>query len=275
MIKYFKLINQYVLRKKTLLILFLTAVIPSLLAGLFMTPFHEVSVFLNPDAFLNMSFLGIYWKMSGYGHGWFLPLVALVVFALMVTVLVATVDRHMRLGDLRFRNPLRRLNENIWVVLPVFIAFLLIKEVFDIVLSLVIYLCLPMDRAVFVPVLCVVYLLFYFGFSVIIAFFVNWVPHSFDTGLSAPKSLASSVRLTSGHLMSLTLTIFMGVAPMALVSAFGLFVGEITRILLSSAIYLVLSIFFVVMMYVVYYDTTGIEREDINVVDIWDKKRKI
>lgn len=276
MIRYLKLITQYAFKKKTALVLFLTAIVPSMIAGVFLTPFSEVSVFSNPDKFRNMNFMEIYWRASGYGTGnWFLPLLSLVLFTMMVTLLVATVDRHMRIGDLRFRNPLRRLNENIWVVIPVFVAFLLIKEVFDIALSLMIYLCLGLDATLFTPILALCYLIAYFGFSVVIALLVNWVPHSFDTGLSAPKSLASSVKLCGTHHMSIALAIFIGIVIISTMMSFAIMAGELVRILLSALSYYSLSIYFVVMMYVVYYDITGIEREDINVVDIWNKKNYV
>lgn len=276
MLKYLRLITSYIFKRKTAFILFVTAVIPSLIVGIFMTPFSEVDLLINPQSYVGASFWGIYWKVSGYGYGsWLFSFLSLILLVMMLTLLVATVDRHMRIGDLRLRNPLTRINENIWVVLPVFVAFILFKEVFDIALSLVCYLCLPLNESVYAPVLGIFFVIFYFIFSVIIAFFVNWVPHSFNTGLTAPKSLASSLKLASGHLFNLALTIFVGIIVTVVVMTLGIMAGGITKVLLSAISYFALSIYFVVMMYVVYYDTTGLEREDINTVDIWDKKHGI
>ncbi len=272
MLRYLKLIFKYVMKKKTFFILALSAVIPSLIAGIALLPFAEMSVFNNPDTYENMSFLGIYWRMTGLGSFWFLKILALLLLCMMLTVLIATVDRHMRLGDLRFRNPLRRINESIWVVLPVFIAFVLFKEVFDILMSLLTYLCLPLEPALYYGVTGVGYVVIYFVFSLLISLFVMWTPHSFNTGLSAPKSLASSMRLAGGHVVSLGFTIFLGILPLALLSLAGIAAGGIATVLTSSICYFVLSIYFVVLMYVVYYDVTGIEREDINTVDFWEKK---
>ncbi len=276
MFKYLKLITRYCFKRKTAFILFVTAVVPSIIAGIFMTPFSEVGLLINPQSYTNVNFWDIYWKVSGYGYGgWLFSFLSLILLVMMLTLLVATVDRHMRIGDLRLRNPLTRINENIWVVFPIFVAFILIKEVLEVTLSLVCYLCLPLDESVYAPVLGMFFVVFYFIFSLIVAFFVNWVPHSFNTGLTAPKSLASSLKLVSGHLFNLALTVFIGIISIVVVMTLGIMAGGITKVLLSAISYFALSIYFVVMMYVVYYDTTGLEREDINVVDIWDKKHGI
>lgn len=275
MLRYLKLIANYCFKRKTAFILFVTAVIPSLLVAIFMTPFSEIALLFDKES-IKGNFLQIYWNVSGYGYGnWLLSFLSLVILVMMLTLLVATVDRHMRIGDLRLRNPLTRINENVWVVLPVFVAFILLKELFDIAICLMCYLCLPLESSTYVLVLCAFFVVFYFIFSVIIAFFANWVPHSFNTGLSVTKSLASSVRLATGNLFKLALTIFVGIVLSVVIMTFGIMVGGITKILLSAISYFVLSIYFVVMMYVVYYDTTGLEREDINNVDIWDKKHGI
>lgn len=275
MINYLKLFYQYLLKRKTFFILFLTAVVPSIIAGVALVPFSEMAVFVNPSAFRGMSFFSIYWHLTGYGSLWFLKFLALLLFCMMVAVLVATVDRHMRIGDLRIRNPLTRINENIWVVLPVFVAFLLIKEVFDILFSLIVYLCLPLDVTLGSSIMAIAYLAVYFGFSVVSSMLVMWVPHSFNTGLSVPKSLASSVRLASGHIINLSLMIFIGISVSAVLMLIGIAIGGVFTMLTSSITYFSLSIYFVVLMYVVYYDTTGIEREDINHFDIWDQKHDL
>lgn len=272
MIKFLQLNLGYIFKRKTFIILALTAIIPSLIAGVSLLPFSEVSVIANPSAFKGKNFLEIYWAMTGYGSSWFLKFLVLVIFSMMLTVLIATVDRHMRLGDLRFRNPLIRINESLWVVLPVFLTFVLMKEVFDVIMALVAYFVLPLNGVVMYGVLGVGYLVVYFLFSLLISIFVIWAPHTFNTGLSAPKSLASSVKLVDGHVFSLGLTVFVGLTPFAVLSCVGILAGGVITMLTSSICYFALSLFFVVLMYVAYYEISGIEREDINVVDIWDRK---
>lgn len=275
MLNYLKLFYQYLLRRKAVIVLFLTAIVPSLIAGIFLTPFSEMSVFVNPTAYRNMSFFSIYWEMTGYDSLWLLRFFVLLLYSMMVTVLIATVDRHMRIGDLRFRNPLTRINENIWVVLPVFVAFLLIKEIFDILFSLIVYFCLPLDVTLGSTIMAIAYVVIYYGFSTVASMIVMWAPHSFNTGLSVPKSLASSVRLANGHIVNLSLTIFIGISPAAILMLIGMIIGGLAVTLAAILVYVTLSIYFVVLMYVVYYDTTGLEREDINTVDIWDQKHDL
>ena len=276
MLGYLKLIANYCFKRKTAFILFITAIVPSVIASIFMTPFSEVELLFNQQTYKGANFFGIYWNVSGYGQvNWLLSFLSLVLFAMMLTVIVATVDRHMRIGDLRLRNPLTRINENIWVVVPVLLVFVLFKEVFDIAICLVGYFCLSLDSAIYTPVICAFYVVLYFIFSMIIALFANWVPHSFNTGLSVPKSLASSVKLATGHLFKIGFTIFLSIILSAVLMTFGSMAGGVVKTLTSAISYFILSIYYVVMMYVVYYDATGLEREDINNVDIWDKKHGI
>lgn len=272
MIKFLRLHLNYLFKKKTLIILALTAVIPSIVAGAVLLPFSEIAVFANPSAFKSKNFLQIYWALTGYGSSWFLKLIVLVLYSMMLAVLIATVDRHMRLGDLRFRNPFTRINESIWVVFPVFLTFVLIKEVFDVIFSLVIYLVIPINGTLMYGVLGVSYVVLYFLFSMLVSLFVIWAPHTFNTGLSAPKSLASSVKIAGGKFFSLGLTVFVGLIPFALLSYVGILAGGLAVVLTSSICYFALSIYFVVLMYVAYYEITGLEREDKNAINIWDRK---
>ena len=132
MINYLKLVCNYLFKKKTFLLLSATIVLPCILFGVFLRPMEELWVLANIDVARYMSFFDIYFHTTGFDTFPVITLLCLVLLACTIAVIVATVDRHMRIGELKFRNPLKRINENFWVVFPILFALILLKEIFDI-----------------------------------------------------------------------------------------------------------------------------------------------
>lgn len=276
MIRHLRLICNYLFKKKTLLLLCLTAIIPCLLMGVFLRPMEEVCILANVDAARGLSFFDIYLHTTGFDSFPISTLACLIVLACTIAVVVATVDRHLRIGELKFRNPLKRINENFWVVFPILLVLVLMKEIFDILALLFAYLWLSTTSGTLTLILILVsYALVYLVYIMLTSLLMMWIPHSLNTGLSVTKSLSSSVKTARGHITSMVLLISIPALLFAGVNFLGILAGGVVNMVTSAVTYFFFIIYLVVMMYVVYYDAMGYDREDLNNVSIWDKSKRV
>ena len=275
MIKYFKLIIEYLFDKRTFLLLALTALIPSVLIGVYMRPMEELFVFfeINEIRAGTVSFFDMYWRTTGFNNSPVLTFISLFVLLCAITVLVATIDRHMRIGELKFRNPFRRLNENFWVVFPILLVLIIVKEVFDILALLFVYLWISVTTGTTTLILMIASFVVVYGvFCLLMSFCVMWIPHTFNTGLSTPKTFSSSVKLAKGKVLSLTLMIVLPALIISVVNLAGIYFGGVVNMVSSTITYFVLTVYLSVLIYVAYYDAMGIDREDLKKVNIWKKR---
>lgn len=274
MIRYCKLIVEYLSNYRTWLILGFTALVPYLFAGLFLRPMEEMFVILNIREIgaLNVSFWDIYLRTTGFTTSPFMTFLSLLVLLCTVTVLVATVDRHMRIGDLKFRNPSRRINENFWVVFPILAVLIIVKELFDLLALLFAYLWISITTGSLTLVLIVVsYVLVYGLFCVVVASCIMWIPHTLNTGLAAFRTFSAAVKLVRGKIMTIALMIGIPAIFIAFMNLLGIALGGVANMVTATITYFLVSIYLIVMMYVVYYDTTELSREDLKKVSIWKK----
>lgn len=274
MIRYLKLAFNYLFRKKTLFMLCATAILPCILMGVFLRPMEELWILANIDVARGLSFFDILLHTTGFDSYPIPTLLSLVVLVCTIAVIVATVDRHLRVGELKFRNPLKRINENFWVVFPILVVLILMKEIFDILVLLFAYLWLSTTTGVLTSILILLsYGLVYLVYIVITALLMMWIPHSLNTGLSVARSLSSSVKTARKRLLSLTLMIAVPAIIIAGLNSVGIIYGGIVNMVTSAITYFFFMIYLIVTMYIVYYDTMGYEREDLKRVSIWSKSR--
>ena len=274
MIRYLKLAFNYLFRKNTFLLLSLTVLLPCVLFGAFLRPMEELCVIINVDTARNLSFFELYLHTTGFDSYPVLTLLSLVVLACTIAVVVATVDRHLRIGELKFRNPLKRINENFWVVFPILLVLILIKEIVDILALLFAYLWLSTTTGALTTVLISIsYLLVYATYVAFTAIFMMWIPHSLNTGLSVAKSLSGSVKTARAHAKSMALMIAIPAVIFVALNYLGIMVGGVVNMITSGITYFVFILYLVTTMYVVYYDTMGYSREDLNKVSIWDRSK--
>lgn len=274
MIKYLRLLCEYLFKKKTFLLLAGTVVLPCILFGVFLRPMEALWVIANVDTARLLSFFDIYLHATGFDSYPIPTLLCLVLLACTIAVVVATVDRHLRIGELKFRNPLKRINENFWVVFPILLALILMKEIFDVLALLFAYLWLATTSGALTTVLILLsYGLVYFVYIVLTALLMMWIPHSLNTGLSVARSLASSVKTARAHSVSMTMMIAVPAIVLAGVNFLGIWLGGVVNMVTSAITYFFFILYLIVTMYVVYYDAMGYEREDLNKVSIWDKSK--
>lgn len=274
MIKYLRLLGEYLFKKKTLLLLCATIVLPCILFGVFLRPMEELWIIANIDTARLLSFFDVYLHATGFDSYPIPTLLCLILLACTIAVVVATVDRHLRIGELKFRNPLKRINENFWVVFPILLSLILLKEVFDILALLFAYLWLSTTSGAITTVLILLsYGLVYFVYIALTALLMMWIPHSLNTGLSVARSLASSVKTARTHSVSMTMMIVVPAILLAGVNFLGIWLGGVVNMITSAVTYFFFILYLVVAMYVVYYDAMGYEREDLNKVSIWDKSK--
>ena len=137
MFKYVNIASRYMF--KTLPYFFFVALIPSVILGFFGTPFANVLYFYDnfdvPIKAMPIGFKDVLDDMFGYfDNGW----VLIAKFALslvFVSLIVGLMERHLRSGRFGFKHPIRRINDSMLALLPIFIAGLITQILFSLISS--------------------------------------------------------------------------------------------------------------------------------------------
>jgi hypothetical protein len=117
----------------------LVALAPAAFFGIFGAPLSNILFFYDHsniaiDA-MPYGFVKTLSDMFGYfDNGWIL-VTKFAVALIFISLIIGLMERHLRSGRFGYRNPLRRINESLLAVLPVFIAALIIQILFALMSS--------------------------------------------------------------------------------------------------------------------------------------------
>lgn len=116
---------------KTLPYFFFVALIPSVILGFFGAPFANILYFYDnfdvPIRPMPVGFKDVLDDMYGYfDNGWIL-ITKFALSLIFVALIMGLMERHLRSGRFGFKHPIRRINDSLLALLPVFIAGLVIQ----------------------------------------------------------------------------------------------------------------------------------------------------
>lgn len=201
--------------------------------------------------------------------GWPSALLSLFSFFVIVfctSLLLALIDKHMRIGKRTFNGIIGKLNDNILSTAFVTFLFAVIYEVWALIFSALSYVIFAA-----IPIAALQYVLFALLLSVggvallyVIALFYLWLPCMQITGFEAFEALRYSNQITEHvkHriISSICLAIVLGnifIVPAAI------FLPEIVVYVVMVVVYTFFFMLFVVQMEIIYFDAAQLEREDL------------
>lgn len=219
----------------------------------------------------DISWLQIFGAFSIYnftdGLSALFSLFSFLVIVLCASLLLALIDKHMRIGKRTLNGVLEKLNDNVLSTCFVTLLFSALYELWTVLFSSLAY-------GVFaIPNLAVQYILFIVlliaGFGVLlytVALFYLWLPCMQITGFKAFEALRYSNQMTEQVKRKLILSMLVSVVVLnILIVPTVIFLHEFSGLvfLISSIAYTLCFMLFVVRMEAAYFDAAQIEREDL------------
>jgi hypothetical protein len=193
----------------------------------------------------------------------FVAVVALVVFS---AILMALLDKHMRIGKRTFNGMLARLNENLLPTILVVVLLLVLYEVWTVLLTLLLQLTALLPSPFSYASAGFVFLMMHILLLSLIACIYLWMPCMQITGFKAFEALRYSYILVEPLRGKIVLSqIFSMFFAELLISASVLLLPrmEIVSIVVATVLYAFMIMQFCVRMQVVYFDREQIERQDL------------
>lgn len=218
---------------------------------------------------LHLEFVQIFHAVSTFNfHSWgafFTSALALVAMVLSGAMLMAFMEKHMRIGKRTLNGVFSKVNDNLVSSCGVCFLFVLIYEAWALIASALLFLVSRFGSLGIAYVLTVV---LFFGsqlvFHCIISIFYLWLPCMQMTGFRAFEALRYSYQLVSPVLWKVALGQFLGltVAEIGILLC-AYFAPSVVVLIVATLLYAILILSFCVRMQVVYFDRAGLERVDL------------
>ncbi len=193
-------------------------------------------------------------------------LTGIIVLVVCTAMLTAFLEKHMRIGKRTWNGLLSKVNDNIISTAGLILLFLLIYEVWALVLSALWYFVTGIPNTVVAYVLLVfVYLAMHFVLLYAMSSFYLWMPCVQITGFTAFDALTYSYHLLApvqfklvfGQLATLLLCEGLIGATVFLIQ------GELAGLIVASVLYTAIILIYSIRMLVVYFDRAQLERADL------------
>lgn len=263
--KYIKETLNYII--KNFLFLFVFALLPAVGHAFLRDNKTYLDFFLVVDKGKTPVFADVYrnFSMILTDHSW-LSIITVVVYLLTIPLALAMIEKHMRIGKKSFSGLFSRLNYNILSTTLLIGLFLIIYEIWSVVLSALIVLAGLIGGAASYILISLVIIAMYVVILYIVTPFFVWLPCVLVTGYKYSEGFVESFRLIDRKKNGIALAI-----------AFPLVVFNIIQIILKVCfgkvfvpvkfvIYVLYFVYYAALCFVVYFDLTDTER--------MDKKRK-
>ena len=199
------------------------------------------------------------------GERWYLGLIAVFAVFLLVCLVIAYVQRTMKVGGKSLKMPFIKMNETIIPVFLILIIFLLLFQLFALFASLLVDLLLRANPATYRILIPIILILLYTILFVVIILLFMAIPIMVVTGYRFREAISYSIKLSNKRVFKFTLAILLPIIFVVTLSVVLNFVTKIDalRIVLSGAIIWFILMYYPVLMMTTYYDITGMSRMDI------------
>ena len=201
------------------------------------------------------------WKAIVFG------IVGIIAIVLCVSLMMALMEKHMRIGKRTFNGVFSKLNDNLLSTSGYAVLLLVIYELWSLITAALLYL------AAQIPILPIAYVfavIVFLGMHFALLYSINiiylWLPCMQITGFKAAEALYYSNHLISpvrGHILcGQTLILFIMDALVYLCVLFA--PNPLVFTLFTCLLYALAIMIYCVRMQIAYFDLDNIERADIN-----------
>lgn len=200
---------------------------------------------------------------------WLFGIVSFICMALFMPMLLAFIEKHMRIGSRSFKGIWGRFNTNFLSTLFVGVLFLAMYELWSLIASGLVYGATLLFSGIAGTVAAI---LLYFAMLALIAYiasvFLLWLPCLLITGYNFVDALAYSNQLYAGKKGGLFLAVFLpcvvsGVVTLLVVGVFAPMHVQLPVFFIVEILFLLLMLYYSALMFVAYFRLTGEERADL------------
>ena len=284
--KYFKSTIDYI--KANWLSVLLHVLIPTALYTYFINPTSSFDYImeniktLNPDRAIDV-FLRI--NDSSYWSNWqyiVFYVVVLIGTLVVFSSFIGNIQNKMRYGKTiypGFMGVLKRTNENFFATIRAGIMLIIAMEFFALVMSLIIYFAIKVTS---IAALRIIIVCFIAAIIIALMFYgLAWVscalPNMTMRNEGIFKSISRSMEMVGKKQIKIFLSLFIPIVvsyiPLIVCSAFDIvydhLILTIIRYIVKFGFYLFSFAYYIILMYVVFFDINEIEREDLNLENKW------
>lgn len=257
--------------------LILLSALPAIGLTCWFSPSRIIWFICNYSQADTSSFQAIYRQLvwMDYKYSW-LIIIAFAVVAVCVSMIVGLVDNHMRTGQFSFGAELfkSRINYNIISVFKFLIACFCVFELYLVFAVTLIYLFSKLSYGVALAFIIICVLVLCAAMASSFALLLVWLPNMLHTGLSSSSAMELGVRQIAKKFIDVAVAIVLPAVPMFILMVVnGLVILKI-GFLLDCILYLIMVGYFIVLSETVFFEINGIERADLEKVDIWKKSFK-
>lgn len=257
------------------LALLLLAIIPSILISFSISPYSSLHFLRTYGSQDFSSFATVFLGVFGLTRASWISLFGFIFIPALLSVIMGAVERHMRIGEfnLGLNRLSSRLNFNFRTAF-IFASILFIIFVLDKFLQAAVFLLFSkiFEHTAAFALSIIWYLIMATLELFILAMIILWVPTMLHTGLTSSKAFELAVRQNKDHFFEVVLGLLIPTVPSFLIMVIVAVIGSSFAPLFDSITIAILMVYYIILMYTLYFDVNGLEREDLKKVDIWKIK---
>lgn len=257
--------------------LLLLSLLPSVLIAFIFSPYGSIDFLCRFGDYYTATFGEIMLAVMGISMSYYwLGIVGIFAVPFFLSILFGAVERHMRVGefDLGFNRVRARLNFNYITAVKFTLIIFVVYMFFKFLQGTMFYLfCNSLQWGWALSLSIIWYVLIFFVELSLLSVFILWVPTMLQTGLNSAKSLGLSVRQGARYSLSTMGILLIPTIPMIAFMIVNSTLRLHIDIVLNAVLLTITVVYYVVLMYTIFFDINGIEREDIKKVDIWGNKK--
>lgn len=183
-----------------------------------------------------------------------------------VAMMMALLDKHMRIGKRTYNGIFSKLNDNVVSTFQVVVSIFAIYEVWSLITAALVFLFMKISNLVLAYILiCLSYIVMHIVLIYLIGFVYLWLPCMQITGFHAMEALQYSQQLmvpVKWRILIKQILFLFAAEALTCVCAYFLRGGPVFMVV-ASVLYALLIMIFCVRMMVVYFDRDNIERADL------------
>ena len=248
------------------------SIVPAVLLGLFTTPAATFKFFTTTDFSYELNFWEVFTDISFFNCVWWRILLKFAGIVIFTSIAVGVIDRDMKVGDFNLKKPLEFLNDNLLVVFPIVTIMFGVFVLGQFIISALIVLWQLILPGAFLWMSIATSALVYIVVLLLFAVSLAWAAEAIETGRSLGKALAEALRNVRGKTVSLLLGIMLPIPVLLAISHLTAFYNIEVAWLINIVVYLFVYTYFVSYAFTSYYELCGLEREDLNKINIWKRR---
>jgi hypothetical protein len=252
--------------KKNFIFLIVFAVIPAVMYAINNTTLNIYNFFIKISTHHKFNFVEIYKSFSTINYNSFtktlLSFLATIVF---VSLILAFIEKHMRIGKRTFKGIVGKLNDNIMPVFLLIFLFIIILEIWSVLLSaFLITAAIILQGTALLITSSIICLILYLLLFMLMGLFVIWLPCILITGFNYSEAFVYSASLMADHKKDIVISLVLPYILCNLIAAFvHLAIGNTAGFIVLIVAFIIYFIYYTSLMYVIYFYLTKETREDL------------